>query len=173
MLDKNFSTDYIDISYNEVKDLMRHTISTTDFLEKKAHNTITICLAVFFSVCGFIFAKYENISLIIILSSLCVLSGASIALFFLYKAFQAREFYPLGDMMDDILEEDKYYHDNIGVKIYLITRYKWKCEKNITANNKKGIAINKAIKSLYLGGVVGVFLLTVIYPIYRFACSDF
>jgi hypothetical protein len=153
MINKHFPKEYINISYNEVRDAMKHTISTTDAIDKKAHGILTICIAILFAVCGFLFAK-DNIEISHIVSCTIMIIGASISTYLLYQAYKAREYHIFGDRMDEILDEDPYYHDEDGVKIYLIERYKNKIEINTKNNNLKSQKINKSMSILLYTGII-------------------
>ena len=172
MINKDFPKEYINISYNEVRDAMKHTISTTDAIDKKAHGILTICIAILFSVCGFLFAK-NNLEISHIVSCTIMIIGASVSTYLLYEAYKAREYHIFGDRMDEILEEDSYYHDEQGEKIYLIERYKNKIDINTKNNNFKGKKINKSISILLSTGVIAFSTYAIFTPIIKWILSPY
>ena len=82
--------------------------------------------------------------------------GTSAAIVLLYEAYKVREYYIFGEgsNIDDILDEDSYYHDAKGFKIYLIERYKNKIDANTKNNNYKAQHLNKSMLVLLCSGVV-------------------
>ena len=107
-----FICKFIDIAYDEVRDAMRHIINTTDALDKKTHSVLTICIAVLFAICGFLFVK-SNISISHIISCIVMIVGTSAAIVLLYEAYKVREYYIFGEgsNIDDILDESNSLYD--------------------------------------------------------------
>ena len=55
--------------------------------------------------------------------------------------------------MINIHQADNYYHDCIGIKIYLIDQYQIKVNGNLELNKTKGKCINNAIYAI-IGSIV-------------------
>ncbi len=140
---KESDPEFLDIAVHEVKEAMQNICNSTETLSKKVHSIITICLAVVFAICGFVFTKN---SFALIGASIFLLVGMSwclIKLFWTYS--KTRHYHICGDLMKDISGEDAYYHDTQGIKVYLIQIYQNKIEKNAAYNDKAALQIDESI----------------------------
>lgn len=155
---KNDYDSVINNALEEVKIYMQSICKTTEILDKKAYNIITICLTILLGVCGFIFTSFEKIDITIIVASFILCTGSFISIIILYYAFKARNFYIYGDLMKDIKSEDVYYHDEKGFKIYLIDIYQNKSLENLKTNNLKGNYINYAMFVAILSALTSVMI---------------
>jgi len=145
--------ELIDIALNEVKTAMETTNKSTVILDDKAHNIIKISISILFGLCGILFISHNNINNLII-PSIIIIVGNAISLFMLKQAYKTSQYYLYGDEMINIHQSDNYYHDSIGIKIYLIHQYQTKINGNSDFNKTKGKYINKAIYAIIYSTVL-------------------
>ena len=155
---KDKPIEVIDIALNEVKTAMETTNKSTVILDDKADSMIKISISIIFGSCAILFTSLftSNKDIInLIIPSIIIILGNAITLFMLYKAYKTSQYYLYGDQMINIHQADNYYHDCIGIKIYLIDQYQIKVNGNLELNKTKGKYINWAISAIMLSGILG------------------
>lgn len=161
MFDKTLEESQIKVAFQEVKDAMKSSCESANILDAKAHSMINIIISIIFGLSAVIFISDSSSQ--ILLPACILMIGVFVSLSILYFGYKTRKYHLYGDLMRDIEQEDKYYHDNKGMLIYLIKIYQTKINENVEINALKGSLVNWSIITAITFAIIAVityFLLT-------------
>ena len=140
---------------------MASSVKDIDFIEKKAGGVLKVNIAILFSICGILLYCTEKDA---ILTFVCIESiiFTVISIYCIYGAIKVRKYTTFGSVLRHALKQDPYYHDEIGVKLYLSQLYESNAINNIKINNEKSKFTDRAIWCLFI--MVEIVTFTIIIP---------